>query len=120
MLIKDFYELISTTPQGEDAYEVVVNLNKDSTVYAGHFPDQPVAPGVCLTQMVKEVANGIIGKNWALREVRQIKFLAMVDPNQTPSLTLDLKLQPSDNDCKLTCTAKDGETSYFKIIGTLS
>lgn len=120
MLIKDFYELVSTKNLGDDNYEVVVNLNKDSAVYAGHFPDQPIAPGVCLTQMVKEVSNGILEKDWALREVRQIKFLAMVDPNKTPSLTLDLKLQNFDTDCKISCTAKDAETSYFKIIGTLS
>ena len=120
MLIKDFYELVLTNNLGDENYEVVVNLNKNSAVYAGHFPDQPIAPGVCLTQMVKEVSNGIMEKNWALKDVRQIKFLAMVDPNKTPSLTLELKLQPSETDCKLSCTAKDAETSYFKISGTLS
>lgn len=120
MLIKDFYERVSTKHSGPDEYEVVVNLNKDSAVYAGHFPDQPIAPGVCLTQMVKEVTNDILEKEWSLREVRQIKFLAMVDPNETPSLLLKLKLQPTDTNCNIVCTATADETSYFKIIGTLS
>lgn len=120
MLIKDFYERVSLTSTGPDEYEVLVNLNKDSTVYAGHFPDQPIAPGVCLTQMVKEVTNAILEKNWQLKEVRQIKFLAMVDPNVTPSLLLQLSLKPTDTDCKVVCTASADEISYFKIIGTLS
>ena len=120
MLIKDFYEHISTNTIGDNHYEVTVNLNKDSAVYAGHFPDHPIAPGVMLTQMVKEISNDILGKKWLLREASQIKFLAMVDPNKTNQLTLDLVLQPEENCCKVKCVAKDAETSYFKLIGTLS
>ncbi|WP_417609279.1 hypothetical protein [Owenweeksia hongkongensis] len=120
MLIQDFYEHISTNTVAENHYEVTVHLNPNSAVYAGHFPDQPIAPGVILTQMVKEISNEILGKSWILREASQIKFLAMVNPNKTSQLTLDLVLQPEENSCKIKCVAKDAEISYFKLIGTLS
>lgn len=119
-LIPDFYSVVNTTKCGDNGYEVKVSMNPEAEVYKGHFPGQPIAPGVCLTQMVKEVSNTIAGKEMRLVDAQQIKFLAIVNPVTTPELTLDLTLTQSEDGVKMKCTAKDETTSYFKISGTLA
>ncbi len=119
-LIPDFYSVLNTTDLGNNSYEVKVSMNPEAEVYKGHFPGQPIAPGACLTQMVKEVANTISGKEMRLVEAQQIKFLATVNPVATPELSLDLTLTESEDGVKMKCTAKDETTSYFKISGTLA
>jgi 3-hydroxyacyl-[acyl-carrier-protein] dehydratase len=119
-LIPDFYNTISTKQMGDNTYEVKVSMNPDAEVYKGHFPGQPVAPGACLTQMVKEVVNEISGQEMRLTEAQQIKFLATVNPITCPELTLDLTINQSEAGLKMKCTAKDETTSYFKISGILA
>lgn len=119
-LIPDFYSVLTTTDLGSNSYEVKVSMNPKAEVYKGHFPGQPIAPGACLTQMVKEVCNTISDKEMRLIEAHQIKFLATVNPVNTPELTLDLTLTESEDVVKMKCTAKDETTSYFKISGTLA
>ncbi len=119
-LIPDFYNVLNTADLGNNSYEVKVSMNPDAEVYKGHFPGQPVAPGACLTQMVKEVVNSITGQDMRLTEAQQIKFLATVNPVTCPELLLDLTIDKSENGVKIKCTAKDETTSYFKISGTLA
>ncbi len=119
-LLKDFYNIENKQALEANRYSVKVSLNPDAEVYKGHFPGQPVAPGACLTQMTKEVANGIIGKELILREAQQIKFLSTVNPQLTSTLLLDIELSETENGFRLKCVAKDDNTSYFKISGTLA
>lgn len=120
MLIKDFYTVKSSQDIDDNRHEVMVSLNPKAEVYKGHFVGQPVAPGAILTQMVKEVANDIIGKNLMLTEAQQIKFLATVNPNKTSELKLDLDISKAENGYRFKCVAKNDNTSYFKISGTLA
>lgn len=118
-LIPDFYSIQSINKLDDTKHEIKVHLNADAEVYKGHFPGQPVAPGACLTQMVKEVVNTISGTDRMLSEAQQIKFLATINPHNTPNITLDLNITETDTGIKIKCTAKDANTSYFKISGTL-
>lgn len=120
MLIKDFYTIAQQQSTGEGQYEISVKLNPEAAVYKGHFPGQPVAPGVCLVQMVKELANGVLSEQLQLKEAQQIKFLAAADPNKIELLTIILELQQQDSSYRLKCIAKEKDTTYFKISGTLA
>lgn len=120
MLIKDFYTIADQKSIGDSRHEVRVNLHPDAEVYKGHFPGQPIAPGACLTQMVKEVANGIIGKKLTLVEAQQIKFLATVNPGNTPHLLLEMDIDEVEDGFRLKCVARDDSTSYFKLSGKLA
>ena len=55
MLLKDFYTLAELDKSDTENLKAIIDLNKDHEVYKGHFPGNPVVPGVCLTQLIKEV-----------------------------------------------------------------
>jgi 3-hydroxyacyl-[acyl-carrier-protein] dehydratase len=50
--------------------------------FQGHFPDQPVLPGVCQIALAMVMAERMRGTRQRLAEVVNAKFVAMVLPNQ--------------------------------------
>ncbi len=50
--------------------------------FQGHFPDQPVLPGVCQIALTMVMAGRMCGSCQRLTEVVNAKFVAMVLPNQ--------------------------------------
>jgi len=56
---------------------------------AGHFPGQPIVPGVMLLAEVARLARAELGLNeGALRWLR-VKFLSPVEPDQRVTIALD-------------------------------
>jgi 3-hydroxymyristoyl/3-hydroxydecanoyl-(acyl carrier protein) dehydratase len=50
--------------------------------FDGHFPGQPVLPGVCLIQSVLVAAERTLGKQLNLAEIVLSKFFAVTLPDQ--------------------------------------
>ncbi len=105
------------TASSKDEKEWVFNvaLNTDHPVYKGHFPGQPVAPGVMLTAMIKELTEEISGKKLFLNEARSIKFLKFVDPNATPTLDVHIQCTDTDEGVKIISRADHDGATYFKL-----
>lgn len=58
----------------------------DHPAFAGHFPGQPILPGVVLLDRVLALANGSLGQQcWT---ILQAKFLRPVGPGAVLTLTL--------------------------------
>ena len=51
MLMNDFYT-ISDLQTEEFSISCKATFNKDHDIFNGHFPGQPVVPGVCMMQMI--------------------------------------------------------------------
>lgn len=96
--------------KGEDTgkYVCEVVLNSEHAVYKGHFPGMPVTPGVCMLRIVKDCASRI--KNVGLRyeRITGCKFMAVVDPNQTDRLLINLEF--GDNGSLRATASADGKT----------
>jgi 3-hydroxyacyl-[acyl-carrier-protein] dehydratase len=97
-VLKDsFYTILSLVPaegKKDDAeivttnYTALVRLNEQHPLYQGHFPGNPVVPGVCQIEMIKEIFSEIIHKNVLLTESDTIKFLAIIVPQKYPVLEI--------------------------------
>ena len=96
MLIPDLYTSEQTF-RTEDSGQVVVCFNPAHPLYAGHFPGQPVTPGVCLIQTATELLSELKGAPLRLTGARQIKFLQM----HTPAMPLRFELSWSEEAFKL-------------------
>jgi 3-hydroxyacyl-[acyl-carrier-protein] dehydratase len=116
--LNGFYEVVSTEGTAE-SWVSIMRLNQDHDVYQGHFPGKPVAPGAALTQMVlDEVAKQT--DNRRVSELRQIKFLTVIDPTQVNELELAFEMKERKGVEMFTCLGKAGETNYFKLNGIFS
>lgn len=86
MLIKDFYK-IEELQFVESGFKATVKLNPKHDVYKGHFPEQPVVPGVIQLQIVKELVEEVTQLKLMMTEVMQVKYLIPVIPDKNARLT---------------------------------
>lgn len=52
MLLENFYKIIHRKEREDGKREIEIELNPGHALYQGHFPGQPVVPGVCTLQMI--------------------------------------------------------------------
>jgi len=105
MLLDNFYTIID---QGEtkDVDGVVDNpvkkfyftikLNPEHAIYTGHFPGNPVVPGVCQVQMIKELTSAILKTNVVIQKSDNIKFLSMIIPTISPMLMINIDIREKE------------------------
>jgi 3-hydroxyacyl-[acyl-carrier-protein] dehydratase len=93
MLLKDFYTIVEIDNSDKENVKAIIDLNKDHEIYKGHFPNNPIVPGVCLTQLIKEVMENIENKDLQLSYASNIKFMAVVNPEINNRLQIDLKIK---------------------------
>ena len=93
MLLGSFYKIIDSANE-EEKLSATVQFDASHPIFTGHFPTLPVVPGVCQTQMLNEVLNSILGKEFSMTRTSQIKFLALLNPVKTPQIQMDIKMTP--------------------------
>lgn len=112
-LLTDFFTELSSTYTSEkfSEFKCHVRLNPGHPVYKGHFPQIPIAPGVCLTQMIKEILMEKFQIELLMNSGDNIKFLAMINPKETPELEISFTVKKNDAGLDVSATyANDGKT----------
>ena len=122
MLSGNFYDIQSFTgsdPEGPtQQFTVVTLLNANHPIYQGHFPGNPVVPGVCQIQMVKELVEKTVSHKLRLTESDNIKFLAMINPNLTPRLEFRILIKPvSEQQIFATVSIVSASSIFLKFKG---
>lgn len=64
-----------------------ISLNPSCFIYQAHFPGEPVTPGVCIVQMGKELLEEFVQKPLYLTTIKNVKFLSVLSPAETPAVT---------------------------------
>jgi 3-hydroxyacyl-[acyl-carrier-protein] dehydratase len=97
-----------------------IRLNPGHHVYRGHFPGQPVVPGVLQLQMVKEILETALQENLRLNEMGSVKYLKLIVPNQFPLLTCQLTYRIIEEGWKISADLKSDEVVCTKIRANLT
>ncbi len=119
MLLKNFYTIVELDYNDKENVKAIIDLNKEHEVYEGHFPGNPVVPGVCLTQLIKEVMENVEGMDLSLIYASNIKFLAVVNPEINSRLQIDLKVKyhTEQNIIKVDSITHFNEKVFYKFKG---
>lgn len=115
MLIKDYYTIENVSKQEDGTVRFVATLNADCQVYEGHFPGEPVSPGVCNIQMIKECAEQVAGKPLLLNNLQQCRLTTLVTPIRHPQVEITVLLEEKGETYKLKATIGQGEKSYLDL-----
>lgn len=94
-LLNDFFR-IGNIRSAEGKVIVPVELNRGHEIFKGHFPGNPVVPGVCMVQMLKEILREIHHLDFSMREASQLKFLAILNPEEVQALNVEFTIQKKD------------------------
>lgn len=114
-ILTNFYTLESSEKLENGSFSANIKLNKDHNIFNGHFPGNPVTPGVCMMQIVKELTEEFTGKKLFLKSASNVKFMAIINPFETPDLTMQLDIKEIENEVKVKNTTAFGETIALKL-----
>lgn len=91
MLIENFSTLLAEKITGESIVSEI-KINAAHPLFDGHFPENPITPGVVMIQLFKEQAERFTGKKLQVTKASNIKFLSVIDPIKEPEVQLDSKI----------------------------
>ena len=117
MLIEGLYKITANEKTAE-GISATVHLNKDHEIFKGHFPGNPVMPGVCMIQIIKELTEEATGKNLFLSVSSNIKFMAIINPEKNPDLQLVIDIAEENGEVKVKNTTTFEETVALKMGAT--
>lgn len=129
MKLLDTYFKIIGCQRSEDGLSgnFKVELDGNHPVYGGHFPGEPVCPGVCSMQMVKECATELCNKELTFSYVKQYRLLSVMSPVKNSKIDINIELTPSIKDeveiYKIkasVCHTDNAEIKYLDINGELT
>lgn len=89
-------------------------LDPSHPIFGGHFPAQPVLPGVCTLAMLRDAIARTEGHPVRFDRIRECKFTAPVDPRTTESLELRMTASGSE----VRATVADRERIVLKLKAT--
>ena len=108
MVLKDFYKVLSEEKINDSKYTITILVNEKHDVFKGHFPGNPIMPGVCMIQIIKELTEKITESTLMIQTLSNVKFMALINPEATPELRLELDIVTTEDDL-----VKVKNTTYF-------
>lgn len=81
-------EIVTVKADDKEFHELKVKLNPDCAVYEGHFPGNPVSPGVCNMRMLQQCAEQVVGKELQIQQIDSCRFLSVITPKTHSVLTV--------------------------------
>lgn len=118
MLVEiDFYSLKNFSIPETGKVQSEIELNAAHDIFKGHFPDNPVVPGVCLIQISKEMLEKSLNTSTHLIQSSQVKFLAVVDPRVDAVLKVAIETKEQDGLISANAVISAGEKVFFKFKG---
>lgn len=117
MLLNDLYTINRFSSEA-GMIEATLEINAGHRIFEGHFPGQPVTPGVCMMQMVQEIAEKAEGCRLQLLKADDMKFLAIIDPVRNNTVEARLKITAVDDQLQVVASLFKDELIHFKFKGS--
>jgi 3-hydroxyacyl-[acyl-carrier-protein] dehydratase len=111
-MLKNFYTIKSKHIDGTTA-KYTLSFNGEHPVYAAHFPNNPITPGVCLIQICKELTEKMLCKPLFLQTVKNVKFLKIITPNEIENIDVSLSVIQSELEYKVSAVISGLEECVF-------
>ena len=119
LLEGDYYTLLGSDADGlSGSFDLAIR--PESRIFEGHFPGNPVCPGVCGVELIRECAARVVGCNLRIARISKCRFLSVARPQDGCRLSFDVALTPADDGAyQLRAKMHDGSKDYMSFAGTV-
>jgi len=97
--------VVENIETGDKSVTATIRLNEKHDIFSGHFPDNPVLPGVCTVQIIQELLSETSGSELHLTRAATIKYLSFINPLVNNTVMVEIKYKPSGED-HISCNAR--------------
>ena len=108
---------ISVLSQGEHESILIVKVSRESAVFEGHFPGNPILPGVTMVEVVRASLDLLFQVKFQLMSAQNIKFLSVLNPDEFPEVHLGMKYTEVEEGLKIEANLYFAERIFFKMKG---
>lgn len=122
MILKDqLYQIVNIEKSG-DSSTYILRIPDTHPLFKGHFPESPVLPGVCILQIIKELAEMDLASASPLgySEIKQCKFLTPVAMNQPATVLVTIALQPEGASWNFSASLKSESILHASLKAVLT
>lgn len=117
ILAGDFF-YIKTLEQEGGKINARLEINTRHKIFDGHFPGQPVVPGVCMMQMIKEILEQALARPTQLATADRLKFLTVLVPTDGNKINAEIKyIVGEDGGVRVVASLVNDGVVYFKMSG---
>jgi len=116
-MLKDSFFKIKQVEEKENTVHFTVSIYSGHEIFKGHFPQQPIVPGVFALQMIKECLEYIHNKKYHYSELVNCKFSNPIFPEQDRDILIECELAGS---LQLKTTIKSKDTVYLTLKAKLN
>ncbi|EAP87857.1 3-hydroxyacyl-ACP dehydratase [Croceibacter atlanticus] len=92
-----------------------ITLNNDHDIFKGHFPGNPILPGVCSIQIIKELTEKALDRSLFLSVSSNVKFLETVNPEANPKLVLSIAISEVEEVIKVKAIISYNDTIALNL-----
>ncbi len=120
LLENKFYRVLSEERHTEGlgaTYHVAIL--PECNVYDGHFPGDPVCPGVCNIETIKECAMLLTGEVLRYISIKQCRLTALATPTVCPEVNVGIHLTETADGYTVKATIADEGQTYMILKGQL-
>ncbi|MNE05708.1 FabA-like domain protein [compost metagenome] len=118
MILKDSFYRINSLNFEENVLEAHISIDPKHSIFDGHFPGNPVTPGVVQLEIVKEILGTQFNKTIQLKTLATSKFLAVLNPVNTPDAALKMTItEQEDQSLKVSGQMSTSEGICLKFQG---
>jgi 3-hydroxyacyl-[acyl-carrier-protein] dehydratase len=93
MILLDSFYSISSHSKNDNAIMANIAINADHKIFSGHFPSNPVCPGIVQLQIIQEILGKAIEKKTQLKKLKNCKFMAIFNPIESPIVDIEIELK---------------------------
>lgn len=119
MLLKGKYYRLTNMHQESTQVLFHVELLSECDVYLGHFPGNPVCPGVCNIELIRECAETWIGSRLYINSIKQCRLTAIASPSICRELDVAISMEKIEGGFNVTAKIHDANKVYMNYKGSM-
>ena len=109
--------IVESLTHTDGIIKVDLSINDYSSIFKGHFTGQPVVPGACMLQLLKDVLESALGYSVQLKKAGNLKFIRMIVPAATNAILLEIGYKLIADEINVNAKLTDGDRVCFKFQG---
>ena len=114
-LQNDFFRVKECCPTAS-GYDYTITLNAEHSIYQAHFPGNPITPGVCIIQIIKELSESFLNRSLFLKKLNNVKFLNVLNPLDNNEVTFSITIaSEGDDGHKINAVVSNENGTFAKL-----
>ncbi|MBR3433838.1 MAG: beta-hydroxyacyl-ACP dehydratase [Bacteroidaceae bacterium] len=117
LLENKYYKVLRARKESDGKAVYHVAILPDCNVYQGHFPGNPVCPGVCNIQTIKECASLLVGKELRISTIKQCLLTAIASPAICPEVDVQVEVTETGGKYSIVASIYDAKQQFMTFKG---